>query len=448
MKTVLSYGMGVDSTAILVEWLTNPSSRDFDLEDLIVLTSQVGDEFESTKRLIEDHVLPLMRQHNVRWVQVARATECQTDGYAVLSDTRQPTTVYLEGSYKLSTELLDAGTIPTSGMCRKCSLKAKGWVLDLWIEKNITGDFRHVMGFNADELRRVEKDSSYSKVERKSEYPLVGWKWGRVKCEEYLQDWCGERWEKSCCGYCPFAGQNKAGRGDLLRRFRDEPDHAMLALKMEQAALALNARMKLYSSKSVRSVIKADTPDLVDRFDEDQAKQTWALYHIRRVFLAKANAKRALEIIEQGSKSEMQSALRCKAKHTGLEVTEDNGGVLTMQVSLKSQEIFPCREESWVAAPMVAKSKINGSQSGSQGSPTGFYKYWPLAETINPCKPKDPPCTSPDMTTGKQPSPSEIQTASPAETPVSVRTVVVEVAKSVLGLGNALTASLRKNTTP
>lgn len=35
---VMSYGMGVDSTAILLRWLTDPSSRDFALSDLIVIT--------------------------------------------------------------------------------------------------------------------------------------------------------------------------------------------------------------------------------------------------------------------------------------------------------------------------------------------------------------------------------------------------------------------------
>ena len=33
---VMSYGMGVDSTAILLRWLADPSSRDFDLQDLVV----------------------------------------------------------------------------------------------------------------------------------------------------------------------------------------------------------------------------------------------------------------------------------------------------------------------------------------------------------------------------------------------------------------------------
>jgi hypothetical protein len=349
MKVVLSYGMGVDSSAILARWLREPESRDFDLDDLIVLTSQVGDEFASTARLIEDHMLDLMRANKVRWVQIARKTASQRDGIEVLSDSRETKKVHLDGCYKLSTELMDAGTIPTSGMCRKCSLKAKGWALDLWIEANVEGEFRHVMGFNADELKRVEKDESYSKVERKSEYPLVTWGWGRKKCEDYLEDWAGERWEKSCCGYCPFAGQNKGGRDELLRRFKDEPDKAYQALRMEQAALALNDRMKLYKSKSVRSAVES-------------------------------NAKRAVEVRDTGSKDEMRAALVCWAD--GAEVVEGDGGTLKLVVSTKSAKTFPCREECWVAAPHVAKTKVNGKESNAKGLPTGFYKYWPLAEVV------------------------------------------------------------------
>ena len=35
---VLSYGLGLDSTAVLLRWLADPSSRDFDLSDLVVIT--------------------------------------------------------------------------------------------------------------------------------------------------------------------------------------------------------------------------------------------------------------------------------------------------------------------------------------------------------------------------------------------------------------------------
>jgi len=32
---VLSFGLGADSTAVLLRWLIEPSSRDFDLADLV-----------------------------------------------------------------------------------------------------------------------------------------------------------------------------------------------------------------------------------------------------------------------------------------------------------------------------------------------------------------------------------------------------------------------------
>ena len=37
-KVVLSLGLGADSAAILIRFLTDPSSRDFALEDLVVVT--------------------------------------------------------------------------------------------------------------------------------------------------------------------------------------------------------------------------------------------------------------------------------------------------------------------------------------------------------------------------------------------------------------------------
>ena len=53
---VLNYGMGVDSTAILLRWLNMADQeRGFPLKNLIVLTAQTGDEFESTKDLVETH---------------------------------------------------------------------------------------------------------------------------------------------------------------------------------------------------------------------------------------------------------------------------------------------------------------------------------------------------------------------------------------------------------
>jgi hypothetical protein len=45
--------MGVESSATLTRWITDPSSRDFELNDLIVVTAQTGHEFPDTKHCVE-----------------------------------------------------------------------------------------------------------------------------------------------------------------------------------------------------------------------------------------------------------------------------------------------------------------------------------------------------------------------------------------------------------
>ena len=94
-RIILSWGLGVDSTAILLRWLTDPNSRDFDLVDLIVVVAMTGDEFPDLAPMIEEHVLPLMRQHGVRLVQLARGGHSVHDGVDVLSDSRCPDKLYV-----------------------------------------------------------------------------------------------------------------------------------------------------------------------------------------------------------------------------------------------------------------------------------------------------------------------------------------------------------------
>jgi hypothetical protein len=120
---VLSYGMGTESSAILLRWLHDPATRDFDLRDLVVLTSMTGDEFPDTGRLVTTHVLPRLRAAHVRLVQVARAGPRQADGVIILDDSRAPSVLYLEGAYPLAKELRAAGTTPQLAHGRRlCSL--------------------------------------------------------------------------------------------------------------------------------------------------------------------------------------------------------------------------------------------------------------------------------------------------------------------------------------
>jgi hypothetical protein len=106
--------MGVDSTGILVRWLTDPGSRSFPLSALTVLISQVGDEYPDTYEAIDTSILPMLTQHRVRVVQVARPALTIGRGrprYVVLDDTAGPTRLVRSGPVRLSDELTRNGTI-------------------------------------------------------------------------------------------------------------------------------------------------------------------------------------------------------------------------------------------------------------------------------------------------------------------------------------------------
>lgn len=360
MKVVLSYGMGVDSSAILARWIAEPESRDFELSELTVLTSQVGDEFPDTGRLVEKYIFPLLRAHGVRFVEVAKATNSESDGIALLNDSTSPTEVHLDGSYKLSTELRAAGTLPTSGGTRKCSVKFKGFVLDRWLDEEFgSADFRHVMGFNADEMTRVLRDKSFSAANRKSEYPLVDWGWGRVKCEEYLAETFGESWKKSCCYFCPFTG-NKKGLPEHLRRWQAHEALAAGALILEHVALALNPRMALYKTKSANSVVAADVDSYgcycsyLDRLD---TIDTWAVYRVRRAFRAKGLADRAVTIELKGTRAEVEAEVRRLAAEAGVEAAVEELS-LRVWIKRKDEGFAKTTEETIVAAPALAEEKV------------------------------------------------------------------------------------------
>jgi hypothetical protein len=208
-----------------VRWLEEPNTCPCPLKDLIVITAQTGDEYADTRRDVEAHILPRLRHHQVRFVQVARAGRRQEDGVAVLDDSRSPLQLYTQGRYKLSDELRAAGTVPQFAGEHRCSLKFKAWVIETWLEQNVGDPSRHAFGYNAEETRRVAKSEAacarriafgfnseeakrvrkalaYDTPVRQSFYPLVEWGWTRSICLDYLREKLGVWWQKSACVYC------------------------------------------------------------------------------------------------------------------------------------------------------------------------------------------------------------------------------------------------------
>lgn len=178
-KVVLSLGMGVDSVGILTRWLHEPETRWFDLEDLVVLTAQVGAEFKSTAEHMERFVLPLLREHSVRYVQLSRGGPLARDRYVVLDDSTSPERMHMSGPWTLTDYQLDIGSVPQfANGKRDCTQKAKGEPQDWWKKDHLGDDPHvHVLGFSSEEGRRILRDSSYLTDHRSARFPLADWAW-------------------------------------------------------------------------------------------------------------------------------------------------------------------------------------------------------------------------------------------------------------------------------
>jgi hypothetical protein len=381
MKTVLSFGMGVESSSLIVFWCENRSRLDFDLtEDLVVVTAMTGDEFPDQKLLVERHILPRLRAHRIRYVQVARAGHLESDGIVVLDDTREPYTVYLSGAYKLSQELRAAGTVPQFAGEHRCSLKSKKFPIERWIEGELGGEhYRHAFGYNADERRRIEKsESAFAEREpmrvafgfnaeegariskaRNYDTPLrLGWYplaeelgWNRADCARYLKEITGETWERSCCLYCPFSKPTP----EVIARQRKFPLQLAEALALEHQSLALNPRGSLYRGRTLYSVVVEDGNAIaLAMFGEMLRTGEHALYRVRRIYKAPGKADRAVERLTTGTRAEMFT--RFASATVGLRVRVEHG-ISYGYVREREIDLYPTVEEFYVVAPATVESK-------------------------------------------------------------------------------------------
>ncbi len=393
---VMSNGLGVESVAILLRWLLEPETRDFDLDQLVVITAMVGAEWPDTAQDFEQHILPLFRQHQIRFVQVARKGHLEEDGIVVLDDSRIPETLYAHGAYTLTEELESAGTVPQYGSEHRCSLKFKAFVLESWLEQHLSGVVRHTFGFNAEELDRVAKSDaaiaarvtfgfncdeldrvmlgqSYDRPSRVSHYPLVLWGWNRQKCLDYIKEKLGIIWRKSACRYCPFARITP----ELIARQKQFPKDTASSMFTERLSLAMNQRGQLYKGQPLYQIVtqSGNEQALADfRMRMDQVP--WAVYRVRRIYKAKAiyerdrqrkrlishnphkkgNADRCVEKLEVlASAKEALARLRALASCQNAEPYELHG--LWYAHVRRCTATYPTSEEFLVAAPANVATK-------------------------------------------------------------------------------------------
>jgi hypothetical protein len=358
---VLSYGLGVDSTAILLRWLelgvADLGPETVPLDDIVVITAMTGDEFADTVNAVTAHVLPRLAAAGVRYVQVARNGPAQGDGITVLADSRHQMPLHAAGSgWPLSAELVRAGSLPQIASGRRlCSQKFKGWPLDTWLSAELAGrPYYHVMGFNADECRRSERDASYSTPARHSRYPLIAWGWGRADCERYLAQLTGVEWPKSCCSYCPFAVDHH------LARYRKFPERAAQAMFLERVSLAMNPRMTLFANNSVETLVTADANRAALEQLQTLLDVEHAVYQVRRVYRAKGLAARSVTTLMAGSRAAATAWLTLQSERAdgANEVEHGADGQLSrLWLRRRATATYPSAEEFLVVAPHVVADK-------------------------------------------------------------------------------------------
>ncbi len=405
-----SYGLGVEGTAIILRWLSDPTSRDFDLSELTVITAQVGEEWDDTVSDATQHILPRLRDHGIRYVQVARAGHLEEDGIEVLDDTHEPYVIYHQGAYKLSDELMLAGTVPQFGAVHTCSLKFKVFPIEFWLKDELAGrPYRHffgynadetsriekseaataarnalgqeaqagahrmVFGFNADEIERIERGRAYDTPRRISEYPLKEWGWSRLHCLEYIKKMIGVTWKKSACVFCPFAALKSEG----MVRLRQFPERVAHALLLEHISLSMNPRGTLYRRGSLRSIVEQDgNLAALARFKEKLDASEFALYRVRRIYSKKGKADRAVERIITGSRTEVEREFGKVSR--GLVHTTQHGINYAYEIE-RQAENYPAFESFYVCAPATVPSKTR----------YGFDWFDEKWNAVNPAQPTE-----------------------------------------------------------
>ena len=382
ITTILSYGMGVESSAILLRWIHEPASRPAgltDLSQLLVLTAQVGDEYPDTARDVDAHIVPLLRKHGIRWAQVSRAGASMTDGIVIHEDSTQPTRTFIEGAFKLSDELRANGTVPQQAGTHLCALKHKAWTLEKWLnDRRVAG--AHAFGYNSDETSRVEKSeyaisernemafgynasetgraetgSEYDTFARTAIYPLIEWGWSRERCIEYIRSVTGITWRKSACTFCPFNDLCGAN----IDRHREFPAHVAAALEIEHTALALNPRAALYNKKALIDItLAAGNHEAIAAFRSRMAdRQGWSVYRVRRIYSGPGTAQRGVDRMgEVATEADAQRWLDKIAWACDTEIEVERGIRYAYRVK-RTPDMYPAREEFYSVAPSTVATK-------------------------------------------------------------------------------------------
>jgi hypothetical protein len=179
-KHIVSYGAGVNSTAMVIEMINRKMPID------AIIFSNTGGELPETYLFI---------QKFSKWVE--------SKGYPKIVIVKYQTK---NGKFlTLEKDILTRKTLPAIAYGYKsCSDKFKIRPFNKWVKENIEGEYLKYIGFDAGEKQRVK---SYDNVV----FPLYDWGIDRNGCIEIIEKANLEfqNPKKSSCFFCPSAKKHE-----------------------------------------------------------------------------------------------------------------------------------------------------------------------------------------------------------------------------------------------
>ena len=192
---VVSYGAGVNSTAMLIGLHERGERPD------VILFADTGGERPETY-----HHLEMI----TNW--------CNGIGFPEIIIVKAPNKL-------LEQDCLDRHALPAIAYGFKtCSLRWKKEPQDKWLRNNGMADAIRLIGIDVDEIRRAKEYPN-------TRYPLIEWGWGRDECVEAITRARLPQPGKSACFFCP-----SSKKPEILELLRNHPDLMERALAMESNA--------------------------------------------------------------------------------------------------------------------------------------------------------------------------------------------------------------------
>jgi len=231
MRHILSFGGGVDSSALLAIHFNREKAAGLigvSLERLeevfpasldVALFSDPGAEFESTYENVQ-HAIEKGKESGLEILTV----------WLTIKGER----------VKIQDWLGRNGTVPLMpGGPHCCSLKFKGDVMRRWAEKLWPDhDFMWYIGIEANETKRAKRFQGAKGERHTSRYPLIDLGLTREACEQLLVDleW-GVPVHKSSCVFCPWMTED-----ELRDMYLNHPEKWTMAKKVERDFSLTSAR--------------------------------------------------------------------------------------------------------------------------------------------------------------------------------------------------------------